>query len=200
MKTILCATSVALCLAACSSTPSTQWADFGERPMEDPRFLAAMTEAGTPGTEHARLASRQGRWAVDGRFWNEPGDEPTPMPATAEVEVWLDGRYVVETFESDFMGMPFEGRLLQGYDNVRERYWCIWIDSMSTGQWTSFGRQTAPGVVEYEGVSYDVLTPAGRPTRMQTIDDNDGTYTMRMYDTTPEGEEFLSMELTYSRP
>ena len=74
-----------------------------------------------------------------------------PMPSTASIKVLLGGRQTVEEFKSDFMGMPFEGRLLQGYDNVTQRYWCVWTDNMSTGCMISYGTETSPGTIEYLG-------------------------------------------------
>lgn len=97
------------------------------------------------------------------------------------------------------MGMPFEGRLIQGFDNLTQEYWCLWMDSMSTGCSISRGTETAPGHVEFHGTATDILTPKGRPVRMTTTDNGDGSYTMRMFDTREDGREFESMELHYVR-
>ena len=88
------------------------------------------------------------------------GADPMPMQATARTEVLLGGRYIVEEFKSDFMGMPFEGRLIQGYDNLTQQYWSLWTDSMSTGYWISHGTETSPGKVEFEGTVIDIVVSA----------------------------------------
>ncbi len=36
------------------------------------------------------------------------------------------------------MGMPMEGLLLLGYDNISEEYWSIWMDNFST--WPAIAR------------------------------------------------------------
>ncbi len=97
------------------------------------------------------------------------------------------------------MGMPFEGRLMQGYNNLTQKYWSLWTDDQSTGYWISHGTETSPGHVEFEGTATDVLTPNGRPVRMTTTNNSDGSYTMKMFDTTQEGEPYQSMELRYIR-
>lgn len=189
-----------LVLAACSSTSnSIRWVDYGDNPMENPQFMADMMAAGTPGPEHEAMAARAGRWTVEGHWWSAPGADPFPMDASANCETWLEGRYLLEKFYGEFGGMPFEGRLIQGYDNASEEWWCMWIESMATGSSYFRGTEIAPGVVEYRGTAQDPITPAGRPVRMTVSDNRDGGYTMRMYDCRPGVDEFQSMELTYTR-
>ena len=145
------------------------------------------------------LAVRAGSWKIDGQMWMTHDADPMPMPATARTQVLLGGRTIVEEFRSDFMGETFEGRLLQGYDNVNQRYWCLWTDNMSTGYWLSHGTETSPGTIELQGTATDVLTPGGRPVRMSTTNHEDGSYTMKMWDSNQDGVEFQTMELHYKR-
>jgi len=71
---------------------------------------------------------------------------------------------------------------------------------MSTGSWLSHGTETSPCNIELKGTAVDFLTPNGRPMRMTTTTNSDGSYTMRMFDTSMDGDEFQSMELHYTRP
>ena len=188
-----------LAVASCSSTGGVDWVDYGDDPMQNPQYMADATAAGTPGPQHAALAARAGSWKIDGKMWMTHDAEPMPMPATARTQVLLGGRTVVEEFRSDFMGMAFEGRLLQGYDNVTQRYWALWTDNMSTGYWLSHGTETSPGTIELEGTVTDILSPHGRPVRITTIDHADGSYTMKMFDSNPDGVEFQTMDMHYTR-
>lgn len=193
---------LALPLASCSSLggDGVEWVDYGDDPMANPAYMEAMMAAATPGAEHERLAARAGDWFVEGTVWMEPGAEPMPMDATATIESYLGGRYTMESFSSDFMGMPFEGRLVSGFDNVTGEHWAVWHDGMSTGCFYSRGTETEPGHVELVGTANDILTPEGREFRMTITDNGDGTHTMRMYDTRPGTDgEFQSMELHYTR-
>ena len=197
---ILAPLALSLALASCnSSTDRVDWVDYGDDPMQNPEYMADMTVAGATGPQHEALASRAGSWSVEGKMWMAPGAEPMPMNATATIEVLLGGRYIIEEFKSDFMGTPFEGRLMQGYDNLAQQYWSLWTDSMSTGYWLSHGTETSPGQVEFHGTANDILTPNGRPSRMTTTDNGDGSYTMKMFDTREDSGEFQSMELRYTR-
>lgn len=198
MKSLAC---LALCLtaAACNTTGGTRWVDYGLNPMENPQYMTDMMAAGAVGPQHEDLSAQAGTWTVEGHMWEQPGAEGMPMNATAKIESLLGGRYIMEEFKSEFMGVPFEGRLIQGYDNVTERYWSLWMDSMSTGSWMSYGTETSPGVFEFAGTARDILTPDGRPTRMKVMSHDDDTYSMQMFDKRPGTEEFMTMELRYKR-
>jgi len=192
--------ALSLTLVSCGSlTNSVDWVDYGDDPLQNPDYLNDMTDAGTPGAEHEALAARAGSWTVAGQMWMEPGMDPMPMNASAKFDVILGGRYTTEEFKSDFMGMPFEGRLTMGYDKVTNRYWSLWCDSASTGYWLAHGTETTPGNIELHGTAQDILTPNGRPMRMTMTANADGTHTMRMYDTRAGVDEYMSMELVYSR-
>lgn len=196
---ILAAFALSLTLASCNSTDHVDWVDYGEDPMQNPQYMEDMLAAGTPGPQHQALTSRAGSWRVEGMMWMEPGADAMPMKATARTEVLIGGRYIVEEFKSDFMGMPFEGRLLQGFDNVSGEYWSVWTDNMSTNSYISRGTETSPGHVEFHGTATDILTPKGRPARITTTDNGDGSYTMKMFDTRENAGEFQTMELHYTR-
>lgn len=176
-----------------------EWVDFGEDPMTSPEFGAAMALAATPSEAHAEMARDVGHYRVEGLSWMAPGADPLPMEATANLELILGGRYLMQSFASDFMGMPYEGVLLMGHDNLSEEYWSLWIDNMSTGYSISSGTLNDEGNVEYSGVMRDIYTPSGRPSRTVMEHHEDGSFTIRMFDSVPGGGEFKVMEMTYSR-
>ena len=70
---------------------------------------------------------------------------------------------------------------------------------MGTGYSLTHGTETSPRHVEFRGTATDILTPNGRPMRMTTTDNGDGSYTMKMFDTRKDSGEFLSIELHYTR-
>lgn len=201
---LLTSFALALTLASCHTNGDhdVEWVDFGEigpNPWENEALTAAMTEAGALGPQHEMLAARAGTWKVVGNSWMTPDGPPMPMNATATTELLFGGRYIVETFKSDMMGVPYEGRLFQGYDNVTDRFWSIWTDNMNTGPWISYGTEIEPGVFEYRGRGHDVFTPGGRPSHMVITTNDDGSYTMQMFDFREGVDEYVVMELNYSR-
>lgn len=193
--------ALAIAAASCSSTDqaAVQWVDWGDDPMANPAFMEAMMAAGALGPQHEALAAHAGAWQVEGAYWMAPGGEATPMTATAQIASLFGGRFIVEAFSSEMMGQPYEGQLMQGYDNVTQRYWSVWTDSMNTGAWIYYGNEVEPGVIEYRGTGHDVFAPTGRPTRLTVTADGDEGYTMHMYDHRPGVDEYVVMELNYSR-
>lgn len=175
------------------------WKDYGEDPMANPQFMTDWTASAAVGEQHELLAKSAGEFDVKGKMWMSPDAEPMAMVATAKRHMILGGRYLVEEFKSDFMGMPFEGMMIQGYDNLAKEPFAIWIDSMSTWPSISRGKQGEDGVMHLEGIMKDVMTPGGRPSRSEVVDTEDGGGVMRMFDSLPGGGEYEVMELTYER-
>jgi hypothetical protein len=175
---------------------------YGEMSPEQQAMMQAWTEYGTPGEQHEMLANRVGQWTVAGKMWHSPDAEPMPFTATSTIKSVMDGRYFLEKVEGPgFMGgPPFEGRSIFGYDNLTKTYFSFWFDNMMTG------------VARYEGTSsgdgrtihYTVDTPdpmsgkykQGRAVDTM-IDEDHGVFTM--YDTTADGDEYVTMELTITR-
>ncbi len=176
-----------------------KWKDYGEDPMANPQFMADWTASAATGEHHEHLAKSVGEFDVAGKMWMSPDAEPMQSTATAKRRTVLGGRYLIEEYKSEFMGMDFEGMLIQGYDNLAQEPFSIWIDSMST--WPAFarGEKGEDGVVEFRGVMKDVMTPGGRPSRSNMRNTANGGCVMSMYDTVPGGGEYKVMELTYTK-
>lgn len=176
-----------------------EWVDYGEDPMANPKFMADLMTAGAPGENHKQMAESVGEFKVTGKMWMEPGAEAMPTTATASRKTVLGGRYVIEEYKSDFMGMPFEGMLIQGYDNLAGEHVSIWMDTWSTWPTISSGNHDDQGVLHLRGTMRDVMTPKGRPSHSAISGESQDGGTMSMYDTRPGGGEFKVMELTYER-
>lgn len=187
-------------LSACQSgEQSISWVDYGDDPMANPEFMQDWQAAGSPTEAHNYISKLAGTWNVTGHFWMKPGGEAMPTTATSTSRMILDGRYLMENYSSDFMGMPFNGVLIQGYDNIKEQYFTIWMDNMSTRPMMSEGTRDEEGTLTTTGHAYDVMTPNGRPMRTVITEKSENEYVMQMFDNTQTGEEFMSMELTYTR-
>jgi hypothetical protein len=176
-----------------------KWVDYGENPMENPEFMADWMASQTPGAEHEHLAASAGQWKVDATMWMDPKAPPMESQGVASRRMIMGGRYLIEEYKSEFMGMPFEGMLLQGYDNLKQEHWGIWVDNMSTWPSISTGRRDANGALTYTGLMHDISTPGGRPYKHVVREKNADETQFDMYDSTPDGTEFKVMGMTYRR-
>lgn len=185
--------------AGCGMTRDYEWVDFGDDPMAamNQDFMAAHMAASMPGEAHAEMAKGAGTWNVTSTWYSWPGAEPMTMTATADVSMMFD-RHMVMEWKSDWMGMPYHGHMIMGFDNYTDEYWSIWIDSMGTQISVSRGQADEDGVVHMEGTWSSPNTPGGRPFRTETHHLSDDQFRMDFYDSHPEGE-FMSMTMTYTR-
>jgi len=171
-------------------------------------MIKKMEAAGTPGAAHKALDPLVGEWNAEVKSWMNPDAPPTVSKATAKSTWVMNGRFVQEEFEGEFMGKPFRGRSLTGYDNTKQEYTSVWIDDMHTSLFTSSGkaeltvtgRDDAGGqVITLEG-KYDCpLTgrkdvPAKQVLRIISRD----KHVFEMHDPTRSGNT-MTMEIAYTR-
>lgn len=164
---------------------------------EQQAMMEAWQKAMTPGPQHAQLAASVGTWDVASTWWMEPGKEPEKSTGTAERTMILGGRVMVEKFNGNMMGQPFEGMGTTGFDNVTQKWWGTWSDSMSTGLMTTTG--TCEGTkCEFSGTYADAMT-GGMQTMRMVSEHGPDSETMVMYGPGPDGKEFKMGELVYTR-
>ena len=163
----------------------------------DAGAMAAMM----PGPMHSHLAKLAGEWNVEGKYRMDAGMDWMPFGGTAKREMIFDGRHLVETFDSEFMGMPYHGRGVTGYDNLREEYTMIWYDSSSTGTMVSTGTANEDGTeITTLGEVSDAMTgDTHRWVKMTHKIHGPDKTSFESWAKTEAGEEWLSMELVYTR-
>lgn len=164
---------------------------------EEQAMMAAMEKAATPGAEHAWLAAMAGGWDFTASFWMRPGDPPTTSTGRAERSMMLGGRVMVEKVTSEMMGQPFEGFGMMGFDNVGWKYWGTWNDNMTTGVMSSTGT-CRNSKCEFQSTAYDPVT--GKLMTARTTSEHAADREVHaMYSAGPDGKEFKTMELVYTR-
>jgi hypothetical protein len=95
--------------------------------------MQACMVAGTPGENHAFLASNAGTWHGQEKMWMGAGSEPMNTTCTAEVKPMFENRFTRMTLNADMPGFgPFMGEATMGYDNLAGHFVCSWIDNMGT--------------------------------------------------------------------
>lgn len=116
-------------------------------------MMARWMELANPGPEHAKLARMAGAWNQKSTHWAYPGAEPSVSDGTATYEPIMGGRFLLERVESkmNFGGqeVDFEGMAIIGYDNLAEKHFYAWIDSLGTMLMLGEGQEIANGDVVY---------------------------------------------------
>lgn len=152
-----------------------------------------------PGEGHAKLKGMEGNWDAVVKDYMSSAT-PTESKGTCTRKWIMDGRYLQEDFSSDFMGMPFKGMGLSGYDNITKKYVATWVDNMGTGIMSSTGTLDATGkIFTYEGESSDPMS--GKVVKMKMISTivDDKKHTFVMNGPGPDGKDMKMMEITYTK-
>lgn len=157
------------------------------------------TEFFTPGPMHKWLASFTGTWEADVTSYMNP-EKPERSKLIQTYTMILNGLVQEAKLTGTIMGMQFEGRSLNGYDNAKKKFITTWVDNFSSGFTFMMG--------DYDSSSY-TLHLRGTQTNpsdgkdmsirevMKIVDPN--MYTLEMYGDGPEGKEIKYMEGTFRR-
>jgi hypothetical protein len=130
VPTLLLAAALALVpFATGAQEPAAEAPQMSE---ETAARMAAWAQAMTPGPQHEMLAGMAGDWSCEITMWMEPGTEPMVEQFTATRRMVFGGRFLEEDVAGTFMGQPFNGRAITGYDNVTGMWWNSWIDDHTT--------------------------------------------------------------------
>jgi hypothetical protein len=193
MRRALCLAVSALALALAIAAPVA--AQTGQDQMDPKAMEALMMQLMTPGVPHQHLSDLAGKWTTTQTMYMEA----TPQSSTgeAEYEMALGGRYLVGRYKSTYMGQPFEGMSIDGYDNGKAQYFSIWLDSMGTGYYLAHGTASPDGkVFKLSGTM--VMGPMEIPSRSESVMVDKDTMQFTMWHTMGD-QEMKAMEMTYTR-
>ncbi len=169
-------------------------------PAMPPEQMEAMMKAMSPGEQHKALARMVGNWTFVNKAWMDPAQPPAESSGTMHAELLMGGRYVEHTWKGDMMGMPFEGRGTDGYDNVAKQYVSSWVDNMGTGIMHQTGTCDAgQKTCTFTGDVWDPVSgqKIGMRSVISWLDEN--SFRNEMFVKDPSGREVKMMEITAKR-
>ena len=173
----------------------------------DPAMQAAMEKMkvlGAPSEGHKALEPLIGSWSYTAQFWMQPDSQPETMTGSVVNTLIFGGRFLKQEFSGTAMAEgqpPFEGLGILGFDNIRKEYQTVWFDNMSTSMMRGAGQfDASTSTLSDSGdFSCPVTGESHRWYRSAwTVTDANHT-TYESYSRTPEGREFKSMEIHYTR-
>lgn len=189
---------IALVSATFVVTRTVYSQEKGEAPKEPTpeEMMKMMAERAALAPEHAELAKGAGDWEGEvSHFMGGP--EPLKSKGTASSRLMVGGRILVTEFKGEFMGQPFEGFAIEGYDKMKKEWFNVWVDSMDTGNMRSTG-QTKDGVRTYLSETCDWGMGPMKMRMTNRWNDAD-TMTMEGFVIDAAGAEQKAMEITYKR-
>jgi len=162
-------------------------------------MMAQWQAAATPALGHARLMSMVGTWRAKATFTMAPGAPESVSAGTSVHRLVLGGRFLEQNYKGTSMGMPFEGIGFTGYDNVRQKYVGMWMDSFGTGMMTSTG--TGRPTDQRMDFVCEAIEPSGEKKVFDAIvriqDHEHHSY--EMWTKGPGGKSYRVMLIEYER-
>lgn len=163
--------------------------------------MARLMKYAQPSEHHKKLEPFIGAWNQTVRIWMTPGADPQTLEGSATYKWIMGGRFVQGTYAGNYMGEPFHGMDLLGYDNFREQYISLWIDNHMTGFMTANGwYNDETDTIIMHGTVDDAMSDfPNRPFRTETKFKSDDHIVYRHYTVDRKGNEFKSMEVVSRR-
>jgi len=196
----VCVLVLAVFVAGAGLAQDNQKAGEKKAASPSPEEMAAWQKAATPGPHHAHFKDLAGAWNAECKYWMQPGTDPQVEKMKTEYKLVFGGRYLTSTLEGTMMGMPFSGMGIAGYDNVKGVHTMVWLDNMSTTLFYSEGTCSDNCSVEtHHMTQMDPMT--GSEVKVKTVTrfvDND-KHVFEYFMVNPDGSEFKSMEIVYTR-
>lgn len=204
MKNLLFAACTAFLFIACDKVKMDVKTEKTEewKPVDSATATKAWMDYSTPGDMHQMLAKSDGVWNGANTTWMENGAKPMTSTSEATNKMIFEGRYQISEHKGNFMGMPFEGMSIVGYDNSKKKFISTWIDNMGTGIMHGEGDwNPSTKSIEFKGKMTDPARP-GKDCEVREVytfvDDN--TQKLEMYGPDSKtGKEFKTMEITFTR-
>ena len=153
-----------------------------------------------PGPSHKLLDMFVGEWESTIAFRSEPGARPEVSKGRSSIHWVLGNRFLQEDFQGEAGGERFQGMGLMGYDNGARAFKFVWIDSLNTALAVSSGRYSPDrNLFEMKSEMYDPLFGGLKTVRSVLQIKSRDEYEFLMVDTAPNGKEFTSLEMKYTR-
>jgi hypothetical protein len=164
----------------------------------DEEMMKVWQEYMTPGPMHELLAKSVGEWKTEISSWMDPSMPPTMTEGKSVCESIMGGRYFRTKETASFMGMPFEGSAVSGYDNATKKFFSYWVDNMGTGVLMTEGTyDEATKTFTYKGSG---VGPTGEYNVREIIKHISGDESMfEMYMEEGGKPEMKMMEIKYTR-
>ncbi len=163
-------------------------------------MMKDMQDKSAPGKEHEALKPLAGTFTCTSKFYMDPSQPPFESSGSMERKWMMGGRYLSEEFKGTMGGTVFEGFGITGYDKIQKQYHAYWIDNVGSGTWTQIGTADATGKsFTFTGENFDPMTMSKKKGKAVTEVVNNDKHVMKMYETGPDGKEFMTFEMSCTR-
>jgi len=157
------------------------------------RDVVAQDATPQPTPAHKALKSMEGVWNATLKM------EGNEFPGEVTARLVCGGLWLESDYSTEFGGLKFTGKGLDGYDTNKKKFVSIWVDSMSTSPMILEGAYNAES-------NKLVLTGTGTNMQGQTvklkaisIHENENHHTFELFEVKDDGSEKSMFTIDYKR-
>ena len=156
--------------------------------------------ASLPGSEHAELFGHMlGEWATTMSWRMSPDSDPDVSTGTATNAPHMQ-RFVKQDFSGEMIpGLPFQGFALFGFNTTTGQYESVWCDNSTTAITTTCGSKQDDGSILWTGSFVDPTNGEEHTSKATLAFAGLNAMTYTVWDRSPEGIEFPSLQVDYTR-
>jgi Protein of unknown function (DUF1579) len=192
--------------AFAADPPAASSATAAGQPSEA-EMMKQMMELSKLNENHKLLGQLVGDWDVVTKMWMAPSAPVSESKGTATRRAIMDGRFYTADYRST-MKMPdehgklsdfaFQGTSLEGYDNVKKKFFSTWCDNMGTGVMLSEGTYDPASKTFTYTAEMEVMPGMKSKVReaIKIVDANHHTFE---FFENRGGKEEKTMEINYTR-
>lgn len=162
-------------------------------------LLAQEFSAPKPTAHHLAMKRQVGTWDAVVKAQGAPGQPPMVSKGVEVNTLVPGGLWLTSEFKSDFMGMPFEGRGIFGFDPALGKHVGTWIDSTVMALAHPMG--TCKDDCRETTLTFDGPDMTGKTVTYKnvTVEKSPDLRVMTMYVKGQDGTFKPSMEIEYTR-
>jgi len=151
-----------------------------------------------PGKHHQHLKLMAGTWDVKSKMYMVPGQVMEGIFVEV-ARIQPGGFWLISNFDGKFMGMPFHGHSVLGYEAHKKQYTGNWVDSLASVMVHSTGYCKMNGKLSVmTGKGYDPMKKRNVTMKQITEIKDANTKIFKMFDVQGK-KETLIMEAIYKR-
>ncbi|PYK10252.1 MAG: hypothetical protein DME65_10460 [Verrucomicrobia bacterium] len=163
-------------------------------------------DASKPGANHQLLGELAGKWNYILKISRGPDKPPIETKGIVNRQPIMAGRYYLADFNVEMLPgasgelerANFQGKEIEGYDNIKQRFVSVWIDNASTSVTVFEGTYDAPSRT-FTYIAETAPQPGKRTKVREQIRLIDGNhYTLEWFEE-HAGREIKTIEIAYSR-
>lgn len=195
--------SLALPLLAALLCGAFQGFAVSEEPEMSPqKMMELMMKYAKPGERHAELGRYIGSWTWEVRVWSMPGAPPQKSGGTAETRWIVPNTFLCTEMKGSFLGMPYQGFSIEGFDNYKKKYVGCTAHNLSTALLTYEGVVVDPThkiQVSYGTLDEYLTGEHDKEVKYVTRLQDDDHYVLEVYDLGVGENGWKVMEFAFTR-